>query len=119
MTDKILLENMMFYGYHGFMAEERRLGQRFAVSLAIGTDIRAAAEADKLDLSINYAAVYVAVKEVVEGPPYLLLEALTERIAAVVLDMGAATVRVTVKKLHPPMPLQMDFVAVEITRERP
>jgi len=116
MRDKILLENMQFFGYHGVFTEENTLGQRFAVTIAMATDIRAAAKSDDLTLSLSYVAVYDAVKTIMEGPPLRLLETLAERIAARVLDLGAIGVRVTVKKLHPPIPGVMDFVAVEVER---
>jgi dihydroneopterin aldolase len=118
MTDRILLENMLFFGYHGVLPEENKLGQRFAVSLVIGTDTRAAAISDDLSLSLNYAEAYTVVKEIMEGAPVKLLETLAERVAGSILAMGAESVRVTVKKLHPPIPGQMDFAAVEIERIR-
>lgn len=116
--DKILLENMQFYGYHGVLPEENRLGQRFAVSLAIGTDTKAAAQNDDLSLSLNYAEVYTVVKDIMEGQPVKLLETLAETIAEKVLAMNAFTVRVTVKKLHPPIPGPIEYAAVEIERSR-
>lgn len=116
--DKIILENMQFYGYHGVLAEENRLGQRFAVSLIMGTDIRTAALNDDLAKSVNYAESYAAVKEIMEGAPVKLLETLAEAIAAKILSLGALTVQVTVKKLHPPISGQLDFAAVEIERSR-
>ncbi|MBS3873006.1 MAG: dihydroneopterin aldolase [Firmicutes bacterium] len=116
MRDSIRLENMQFFGYHGVFPAENTLGQRFAVSLTMTTDIRAAAASDDLALSLNYAAVYSAVKAIMEGPAVRLLETLAERIAAQVLDLGALSVRVTVKKLHPPLSGVLDFVAVDIER---
>ncbi|EEG79063.1 dihydroneopterin aldolase [Dethiobacter alkaliphilus] len=116
--DKIILENMLFYGYHGVLPEENTLGQRYAVSVVLGTDIKSAAADDDLTKSLNYAEVYNAVKGIMEGEPAKLLETLAESISGRILAMGAETVRVTVKKLHPPIPGQMDFAAVEIERSR-
>ncbi|MFW0860552.1 MAG: dihydroneopterin aldolase [Dethiobacter sp.] len=116
MMDKIILENMRFYGYHGILAEENRLGQCFAVTLVMGTDIKAAAQNDDLAKAINYAECYAAVKNIMEGTPVKLLETLAEAIAVKILSLGALTVQVTVKKLHPPISGQLDFAAVEIER---
>ncbi|MBT9176599.1 MAG: Dihydroneopterin aldolase [Firmicutes bacterium] len=118
MPDKLLLANMLFYGYHGALPEETVLGQRFSVSLEIECDMRPAAENDDLRLALNYAAVCKAVQSIVEGPPCKLLETVAERIAAAVLACGALSVRVTVKKLHPPLDLCMDFAGVEIERRQ-
>ena len=118
MTDKLILANMLFYGYHGALPEETVLGQRFSVSLELEFDTRPAAEADDLSGALNYAAVCEVVKGVLEGPPCKLLETVAKRIAAAVLDLGANSVLVTVKKLHPPMAVQMDYAAVQIERSR-
>jgi 2-amino-4-hydroxy-6-hydroxymethyldihydropteridine diphosphokinase/dihydroneopterin aldolase len=116
MTDKLILADMLFYGYHGALPEEAVLGQRFSVSLELEVDTRPAAASDDLSRALNYAAVCEAVKSIVEGPPCKLLETVAEKIASAVLDMGAMSVLVTVKKLHPPVPVQMDYAAVQIRR---
>lgn len=116
--DKIILENMQFYGYHGVLPEETKLGQHFTVSVVMGTDIVPAAQSDDLTLSLNYAVVYSTVQEIMEGTPVQLLETLAETIASRVLALGALTVRITVKKIHPPIAGHMDFAAVEIERRR-
>jgi len=118
MSDQIVLENLQFYGYHGCLVEENKLGQKFAVSLRISADLRAAGRSDDLAQSINYAEVCEAVKSIMEGPPSKLLENLAEKIAEAVLHLGAIEVEVKVKKVHPPIPVLMDFVAVQIVRRR-
>jgi len=116
MADKLLLTNLLFYGYHGALPEEGGLGQRFSVSLEIEVDTRPAACTDDLGQTINYADVCRAVRAIVEGPACKLLETVAERIATAVLEFGALSVRVRVKKLHPPIDVQMDYAAVEIER---
>ena len=37
--DRIILEGMEFYAYHGAMPEENRLGQRFVVDLILTLDL--------------------------------------------------------------------------------
>jgi dihydroneopterin aldolase len=116
MTDRIILENMLFYGYHGVLPAETSLGQRFAVSLAVECPQQTAGKTGELSDTLDYARIYAKVKEIMEGGPCRLLETLAEKIAAQVLALGAVRVRVTVKKLHPPLPGALDFAAVEITR---
>lgn len=38
--DKIYVNRMEFYGYHGVFQEETRLGQRFAVDLTVEADLK-------------------------------------------------------------------------------
>ena len=102
--DTIFLEGLRFYGYHGVNPEERQLGQRFVVSVSLGLDLSAAGRTDDLAQTVSYAAVYALVRDVVEGPPSQLLEALAERIATTILDRTAAReVSVRVEKPWAPV----------------
>ncbi|MEH7086363.1 dihydroneopterin aldolase [Neobacillus drentensis] len=118
--DKIYVNRMEFYGYHGVFSEETRLGQRFAVDLSVAIDLKKAGETDNLEFSVNYAELYQVCKEIVEGPPFKLVEAVAERIAAGVLTGFPLISEVTVKviKPDPPIPGHYRSVAVEITRRR-
>jgi 7,8-dihydroneopterin aldolase/epimerase/oxygenase len=118
--DKIYVNRMEFYGYHGVFPEENRLGQRFAVDLSISIDLKKAGETDELEHSVNYAELYQVCKEIVEGKPYKLIEAVAERIATGVLEGFplVSEVTVTVIKPDPPIPGHYKSVAVEITRRR-
>jgi len=68
-VDKIHVDEMEFYGYHGVFPEETRLGQRFVVNLTVETDLSKAGRSDSLEDSINYADLYQTCKEIVEGEP--------------------------------------------------
>jgi len=81
-------------------------------------DLRPAGCSDELSSTLDYAQAYTAVKEIMEGPPYKLLETVAEKIARRMLDMGVDSAKVSVKKLSPPLPGALDFVAVEIERSK-
>lgn len=66
--DYIHLNEMAFYGYHGVLEEETRLGQRFSVTVSLATDLQQAGETDDLAKTVNYAEVYELCKGIVEGP---------------------------------------------------
>ncbi|MFJ5763382.1 dihydroneopterin aldolase [Neobacillus sp. NPDC093182] len=118
--DKIFVNQMEFYGYHGVFPEETRLGQRFVVDLMVLVDLRKAGETDELEHSVNYGELYQVCKEVVEGKPYKLVEAVAEKIAETVLKQFNLVTEVTIKviKPDPPIPGHYRSVAVEITRRR-
>ncbi|MFZ7943175.1 MULTISPECIES: dihydroneopterin aldolase [Bacillaceae] len=118
--DKIYVNRMEFYGYHGVFPEETRLGQRFAVDLTVSVNLKRAGETDQLDYSVNYGELYEVCKGIVEGKPYKLVEAVAEKIAAAVLEQFILVHDVTVKviKPDPPIPGHYQSVAVEITRRR-
>lgn len=118
--DRIYLKQMQFYGYHGVLPEENRIGQRFIVDLQVELDLQKAGQSDELGDSVNYAELYTLCKEIVEGKPLKLIEAVAESIASKVLMDYQKISSVTVKmiKPDPPIPGHYQSVAVEITRDR-
>lgn len=119
MADKILLSGAQFFGRHGVSDEERRVGGRYVVDVELEYDFARAASSDQLADTISYSDVYRAVREIVEGRSFRLLEALTETIAQVLLEQFPAdAVSVRVKKQPPPTAGIIDYAGVEIHRER-
>ncbi|BCB01950.1 dihydroneopterin aldolase [Bacillus sp. KH172YL63] len=118
--DKILLNEMEFYGYHGVFQEENKLGQRFRVSVALHLDLKKSGQSDQLEDSVNYAEIYTITKAVVEGEPKNLVEAVAEDIASAILDtfQVVQSCTITLIKPDPPIPGHYRSVAVEITRSR-
>ncbi len=117
--DYIHVKDMEFYGYHGVLPEETKLGQRFRVTLSIASNLQHAGETDNLEHTVSYAEVYEVCKEIVEGTPFKLIEAVAEKIAQEILKTYQAYVsgiRVEVIKPDPPIPGNYKEVSVEITR---
>ena len=111
---------MEFYGYHGVLPEETRLGQRFIVDLNVSVDLKQAGQTDNLDFTVNYAEIYNVCKSIVEGKPFKLIEAVAESISEMILHefSGVSSCTVKVIKPDPPIPGHYKSVAVEITRSR-
>ena len=115
-NDCILLEQMVFFGYHGADAAERELGQRFVVDLALGVDLQPAGESDRLEDTVNYVRVHEAVRQVLEGSPCNLLEAVARRIAdAVLAEERIRWCRVRLAKPGVAIQGALAGVAVQIT----
>lgn len=116
--DKIFLNQIKFYGYHGVYPEETKLGQKFIVDVVLEVDLNEAGKTDDLTKTINYAEVYETVKAVVEGPPLKLIEAVAEKIAEQLLDNFPLINSSTIKVIKPNPPIAGDYhsVAVEIKR---
>jgi dUTP pyrophosphatase len=120
-VDTIELHGLTFYGYHGAYAEEQKLGQRFVVDLDLGVDLQAAGRTDDLGRTVDYGKVVEAVRDIVEGPPFRLIEALAEALAAAILQAHppVLTVAVRVAKPSAPVPASASgLIAVRITRQR-
>ena len=119
MSNKILLENMMFYGFHGAYEYEREQGQRFYVDVEIGADLSVASANDNIAETIDYTLVYNQIKEVMENHRFQLLEAVGAHIADVILATTIATdVTIRIRKPAVPIPGPLDFVQVETCRRK-
>lgn len=118
--DKIYVNEMEFYGYHGVLPEETVLGQRFIVDLVVEADLKSAGVSDDLQESISYVDLFQVCKEVVEGTPYKLIEAVAEKIAEEILIGFEKVNNVSVKVIKPNPPIKGHYqsVAVEIVRSR-
>ncbi|MGB3635093.1 MAG: dihydroneopterin aldolase [Rubrobacteraceae bacterium] len=119
--DRILLEGMIFYGYHGTLPAERDLGQRFVVDVELHCDLQPAGRSDDLTKTVDYSEVYRQAREVAEGDPVNLTETLAERIASAVLEQHTPVEAVRVKVAKPEVRLEDTVLAgsaVEILRRR-
>ena len=102
--DRILLQGMQFYAYHGVNPEETTSGQPFLVDLEAELDLAAAGASDSRDDTVSYTHLYRVVKEVMDSEPRNLLEFLAEEIAGRCLErFPLDAVRVRVKKTRPPI----------------
>lgn len=116
--DKIRLQSMQFYAYHGVFAEEQRLGQRFVVSMTLHLDLSLPGASDDVADTVNYGLIYDLVKQIVEGKTFHLIEALAENLAHEVLVRFPLVrgVEVEVEKPGAPVAGVLETVSVWIER---
>jgi dihydroneopterin aldolase len=118
--DRIILQGIRVYGYHGANPEERAVGQCYVVDLSVEVDLRKPGDSDRLEDTVSYTGLYRAVRAVVGGEPKSLLEAAAQTLADKVLaEFPVNAVHVVLKKPHPPIKASViDSAAVEIYRSR-
>lgn len=115
----IELEGLIVFGHHGYLEEERRLGQRFLVDLQV--DLREqATSSDQIDDTIDYRRLANVVKDVFGGPSRLLLEGLAGAVADDVMTRFPSVERVRVRVRKPDVVLvpAVEHAAVIVERER-
>ncbi|MDU0968354.1 MAG: 2-amino-4-hydroxy-6-hydroxymethyldihydropteridine diphosphokinase [Actinomycetaceae bacterium] len=113
--DCIQLAGISAQGRHGVFAFERTQGQTFVVDLDMYCDLSAARKSDEVADTADYSQIAAAVRDIIEGQPYNLIEALAEAIGHRVLQFDQVrAVRVRVHKPHAPMDTPAGDVAVTV-----
>lgn len=117
---KIIISNVMFYGFHGVYEYEREQGQKFFYDVEMISSSDKAAESDNMDDAIDYVAVYQIVKELAENKRFRLLEGLAAHIGDEIMAAYDAVDEVTVNIRKPSVPIAgpIDFVQVSVTRQK-
>ncbi len=87
-TDRLLLEDVRFYGHHGVSKAEQTVGVWFSVDAELAVDLAPAAVSDDLAAAIDYG------------------------------EFPARQVRVRVRKLTPPLQGLVGTPSVELVRTR-
>ncbi|MCC0806604.1 dihydroneopterin aldolase [Methylobacterium sp. W2] len=120
MTDRILVERIAVFAYHGLLEEEARIGQRFYISLDCRMDLRPAGLSDDMAKTVSYADLTEIVVRIATTRRFALIEALAEAIADEILDRfeGVDSIIVRVDKPSAPVPAVIDGVAISILRSR-
>ncbi len=118
--DRIYLTGLGFFGFHGVMPEENRLGQRFFIDLVCGLDLGEAGRTDRLDQSVSYADLYDVVQAAFAERRFQLIEALAQHLVDRLFAAFPAIgwLRVTVRKPSAPIAMVAGEAAIEITRSR-
>jgi dihydroneopterin aldolase len=115
----IELEGLIVFGHHGYLEEERRLGQRFLVDLWVDLDEQAT-ESDRIEDTVDYRHLAGVVKDVFGGSSRLLLEGLAGAVADGILGRFPTISRVRVRVRKPDVVLApaVEHAAVIVERER-
>ncbi len=114
--DWITLRGLRCWAHVGVSEEERRRRQEVRIDLDLGRDLKKAGRMDRVEETIDYAAVTREVRRWVEGRPFHLVEAMAEGIASQILQKFAPKeVRVQIRKFSVP---GTENVGIEIIRSR-
>lgn len=119
MSDAILLTGLRAVGAIGVLPEEQARAQPFEIDLSLRLDLRPAGTSDNLADTIDYGSLAEKVVSLVSAGGDALLERVAQRIAHLVLaDVRVDEVEVTVRKLRPPIPVDVICSAVTVVRRQ-
>ncbi|HQT25096.1 MAG TPA: dihydroneopterin aldolase [Burkholderiales bacterium] len=99
--DVIFIQGFRAETLIGIYEWERKVPQPIEIEMEIGMKEGRAAESDEISDTIDYGKVVIRVREVLAGHNFLLLEALAEHLAEIVLlEFGSPWVRLSVAKME-------------------
>lgn len=94
---------MVFFGHHGALPAEHELGQDFTVDVTVEGDWSAARRSDRVEDMLDYRLIWEAVRDIVEGPPMNLLEAVSDRVARRLVELPRVERAEVAIAKHPPV----------------
>ncbi len=115
-TFTITLKNCAFFGRHGVLDEEARLGQRFFVDVLMEVDAADALVDDDVRSTVHYGEAYEIVEKIVTQTRRNLIEALAKDIGVALCGWSPRIRRavVTVRKPSVPIAGILDHAEVQV-----
>jgi dihydroneopterin aldolase len=114
----IEITGLSLFTHHGVTAAEREVGQRLVLDLRLDVGESDATVTDLVEDTVDYAQVCQLVALVAQQRSYKTLERLCAAIAERLIgDFEVEYVWVKASKPEPPIPLPVEEVSVEISRE--
>ena len=115
----IQIEGMEFFAYHGCFKEERVIGTRFMVDVAIEVETSEAELSDDLKKTVNYQAVYKLIKEEMSEKSHLLEHVGWRIINSIYVHHPESKhVKIKISKLNPALAEGGKVKQVSVTLEK-
>ena len=111
------IEGIECWSYHGCLAEETKIGGRFAVDVLLELDLQKAIESDNLAHTADYKVIHDLVHEEM-AVPAKLIESVAGRILNKLSTIFpvAVNISVSVIKFNPPVNGRIDKAIITLKR---
>lgn len=117
MTDTIELRGMRVLALCGALPEEKTRSQPFEIDLDVHVDLDLASSSDELRDTVDYGQLTAMVARIADDNQFELMERFAGCIAEEVMGTGGVVaVTVAVRKLRPPVPVDLASSGVRIHR---
>ena len=118
--DKIIVNRLKVFAYHGVNPEETQFGQNFELDITADVNIDSACRTDDINETVSYAAIIKTVKRTMSEKNCKLLEHAAQRVADSLFAEFSQieNLKITLRKPEAPMKADFGYVAVEIERKR-
>lgn len=111
---EVFVHGLQFFGFHGVHDYERTNGNDFIVDVNVTCE-ESASTTDNVADTFDYSRISDIVEAVNTEASYKTLERLATRIGEETFVPIVSKVTVTLRKLNPPMPGELDSVGVRVT----
>jgi dihydroneopterin aldolase/2-amino-4-hydroxy-6-hydroxymethyldihydropteridine diphosphokinase len=114
------IRNLELFGFHGVFEEEKKLGQKFIVSLELDLNLKIAGKSEDLTKSVHYGELCKKIEQEFKRENYDLVETATLNLADFILNEYKIIngVKVFLKKPWAPIKMHLDTVEIMIERKR-
>lgn len=118
--DKIFINGLQLYAYHGVNPEEKEDGQMFSLDITCYLSLVRSCATDFVDDTVSYAKILKTARKAFLAQKYDLLERAADAVVQAIFADFAPVTQVTVLLKKPQAPIRADFdwVGVELTRTR-
>lgn len=116
--DKISIKDLRLMILCGILPEELEREQPFSLDIDLYIDLSGFSSASSLEDSVDYGSVIDKVSSLIEGKYFELMETLANEITTTILNsFKVSAVTLTVKKLRPPLPSDLEYASVRMSRK--
>ncbi len=115
---KVALQGVRFFAYHGFYPEEQLLGNEFILDIETELEVYGNGN-DDLSQTVNYERLFeIAKKEM--NITRKLMETVAHSILAQIRHdfLAVKSIRISIRKLHPPLAGEVNSSLVELNFHR-
>ncbi|MCL2106355.1 MAG: dihydroneopterin aldolase [Oscillospiraceae bacterium] len=118
--ERIIIQGLELYAYHGVNPGERRDGQIFLLDITLWANLARACESDRLEHTVNYAAVIKEAERAFCREPHSLIERAAEVTAQAILGEFpmVRSLALRVHKPDAPVKRPVTDIIIEIERDR-
>jgi len=117
--DKIKVEGIKLFGYHGCLDEEGKIGTDYRIKVTVWGDLTKPATTDDLKDTLDYVDINRIVKEEMAIRSKLIEHVGKRIIQRILAEMQAVQkVKIKLSKLYPPINGDVEQVSTVMTRKR-
>ncbi len=115
----IQIKGISAFGFHGVFDHEKINGQEFIVDVELSYNASQALKTDNVNDAVDYGAVVILVKKIIENTRRDLIEVLADDVANKVLEINLVdSVKITLHKPFAPVEVKVSDIAVIVEKKK-